>query len=137
MNDEELDIPPVPATEADPTKAKTDKLRATALNDKNSMSVTKEILKREKKFKLKLASTPTDKYAQFVCISGQSYMVPRDQWVEVPESVIATLDEAKITSYSVMSDPKMGDQAKVEASEVSRFSYQSKPVEEPVATKVK
>ena len=135
--DEELEPIAVKPVEADPTKAKTDKLRATALDDKNSMSVTKEMLKREKMFMLKLASTPTEKFAQFVSINGVSYMIPRDVWVKVPESVIATLDESKIRNYSVMADPKMGDQAKVESSEVSRFSYQSRPVEEPATTKGK
>lgn len=133
MNDEELEPITVKPVEADPTKAKTANLRATALDDKNSMSVTKEILKREKMMMLKLASTPTEKFAQFVCINGVSFMIPRDVWVKVPESVIATLDEAKIRNYSVMSDPNQGDHAKIESSEVSRFSYQSKPVEEPAA----
>lgn len=135
MNDEELEPIPVKPVEADPTKAKTDKLRGTAIDDKNSMSVTKELLKREKRVKLKLASTPQDKYAQYVGVNGVNYMIPRDIWVEVPESVVAVLDEAKIKNYSVMADPKMGDQAKVESSEVSRFSYQSKPADTPEPAK--
>lgn len=137
MSEDELEPTTIAPVEADPTKAKTDKLRATALNDRNSMSVTAEILKREKTVMLKLASTDRDKHAQFVGINGKSWMIPRDQWVSVPESVVATLEECKITNYAVMSDPRQGDSAKIDSSETARFAFQSKAAEVPSPAKVK
>ena len=138
MSEDELEPTTIAPVEPNPTKAKTEKLRATALNDKNAMSITAEILKREKTVMLKLASTERDKHAQFVGINGKTWMIPRDVWVKVPESVVATLEESKITNYSVMSDPNKSDAARVDASETSRFSFQSKPVaDNPEEAKVK
>ena len=131
MNDEELEIPTVEPTAPKLDKMPTAKLKDTAISTKNSDSVTKELLKREKMVMLRLNSTERDKYAQYVGINGRNWQIPRDTWVKVPESVVACLEEAKITTYSVMADPKTKDHAEIESNEVSRFSFQSKAAEEP------
>lgn len=46
----------------------------------------------EKKVKIKLHLTRTEKDDVYVCVNGNSYQIKRGEWVEVPESVKEVLD---------------------------------------------
>ena len=109
-------------------KAPTKELHQIPISNKNNITITKEMLKREKKVMVKIASTERDKHAVKVGLNGHTYQIPRDKWFAVPGAVLALLDEALVTDYSVeLEGPNRG---KVTTSEVQRFGVQSKPVEE-------
>ena len=46
----------------------------------------------EKKVKIKLPLTRTEKDDVYVCVNGDSVLIKRGEWVEVPESVKEVLD---------------------------------------------
>lgn len=46
----------------------------------------------EKKVKIKLPLTRTDKDDVYVCVNGNSYQIKRGETVEVPESVAEVLE---------------------------------------------
>lgn len=119
---EDLDETPVNVAKA-PTK----ELHQMPITDRNNITMTKEMLRREKKVRIKISSTERDKHAVCVGLNGHVYQIPRDKWFDVPGAVLAVLEEAQITDYSVeLEGPNRG---KVTVSEVSRFGVQSKPVE--------
>jgi hypothetical protein len=62
---------------------------------------TKEILDKQKKYKILIPSTEADKSAIQVAINGYAYNIPRDKVVELPESVIDILNNAAYTTYDV------------------------------------
>lgn len=125
---EDLDETPVNVSKA-PTK----ELHQMPINDKNNITMTKEMLRRQKKVRIKISSTERDKHAVKVGLNGHVYQIPRDKWWDVPGAVLAALDEAMITDYSVeLEGPNRGQ---VTISEVSRFAVQSKPVEAPESPK--
>ena len=130
MPEEELEE--LPAAPVNLNKVPTAELKNIPMASNSAASVTKELLGREKMVLLKINSTEKDKKAQFVGINGHTYLIPRDKYVKVPVSVVAALEEAKITEYHVKSDPSgNADGAEVTSSEVSRFGISTKPVEEP------
>jgi len=132
-NEDELEPAPVEKTPLNIPKATTAELKKTAITTENADAVTRELVKRDKMVMLKIQSTERDKSAVYVGINGRNWNIPRDIWVKVPSCVVAVLDEAKITQYSVMSDPKQKDHAEIESNEVSRFGMSTKSVEEPEA----
>lgn len=48
--------------------------------------------KTEKKVKIKIPLSRTEKDDVYVCVNGKSYLIKRGEWVEVPESVKEVLD---------------------------------------------
>lgn len=125
---EDIEEAPVNAAKA-PTK----ELHQMPITNKNNITITKEMLKREKKVMIKIGSTERDKHAVKVGLNGHTYLIPRDKWFPVPGAVLAVLEEAQITEYSVeLEGPNRGQ---VNISETPRFGVQSKPVEEPEAAK--
>lgn len=132
MEEMELTAPKV-----DLKKAPNAQLNATPITPENSTTLTKEMLNRQKKYRIKVASTEREKHPVKVSINGYMYLFPRDKWVVVPEAVKATLDEAQIKDYSVeLEGPERG---KVTATDVNRFSYQAEEVkqEAPAAAPAK
>jgi len=116
------------APKVDLKKAPNSQLSATPITPENSNTLTKEMLNRQKKCRIKVHSTERDKHPVKVSINGYMYLFPRDKWVVVPEAVRATLDEAQIKDYSVeLEGPERG---KVTATDVNRFSYQTEEVKE-------
>jgi len=130
-NEDELEPAPVAPAPLNLAKATTSELKKTPITTTNADSVTRELVKRDKMVMLKIQSTERDKHAVFVGINGRNWNIPRDTWVKVPSCVVATLEEAKITQYAVMADPKQKDHAEIESNEVSRFGMSTKPVDEP------
>lgn len=127
---EEIEEAPINATKA-PTK----ELQQMPITHKNNITITKEMLKREKKVMIKIASTERDKHSVKVGLNGHTYLIPRDKWFAVPGAVLALLEEAHITEYSVeLEGPNRGQ---VTSSEVQRFGVQSRPVEEAPAPDAK
>lgn len=115
-------------TKVNVTKAPTKDLHQMPITDKNNITITKEMLRREKKVRIKIASTDRDKHAVKVGLNGHTYLIPRDKWWDVPGAVLAVLDEAMITDYSV--EMEGANRGKVSVTEVSRFAVQSKPVDD-------
>lgn len=128
MSNEHPQTEDIEETPVNVTKAPTRDLHQTPITNKNNITITKEMLRREKKVRIKIASTERDKHAVKVGLNGHTYLIPRDKWWDVPGAVLSVLDEAMITDYSVeLEGPNRG---KVNISEVSRFAVQSRPVEE-------
>jgi len=130
-HEDELEIAPVAPAPVNLAKASTSELKKMPISTSNADSVTRELVKRDKMVMLKIQSTERDKSAVYVGINGRNWNIPRDTWVKVPAVVINVLENAKITQYAVMADPKQKDHAEIESSEVSRFGMSTKAVEEP------
>lgn len=60
---------------------------------------TREVLGKEKKIKIQIPSTETEKDPVVVGINGYVYQIQRDEVVEVPESVAMVLDDAKMSIF--------------------------------------
>lgn len=84
-----------------------------------------EELHGQKKIKIMIASTERDKEAVTVGVNGYHYNIPRDQWVEVPESVIEVLNNSKMTTYT-QKKREAGEGNEMVAVDVARFPYQTK-----------
>lgn len=123
MDEIELTAPKV-----DHKKAPNAQLSATPITPENSTTLTKEMLNRQKKYRVKVHSTERDKHPVKVGINGYMYLFPRDKWVVVPEAVKACLDEAQIKDYSV--ELEGPERSKIVATDVNRFSYQAEEAKE-------
>lgn len=133
MSNEQPQTEDIEETQVNVAKAPTKELHQMPITNKNNITITKEMLRRMKKVNIKIASTERDKHAVKVGLNGHTYLIPRDKWFAVPGAVLAVLEEAQVTDYSVeLEGPNRGQ---VNISEVSRFAVQSKPVEEPEAPK--
>ena len=55
------------------------------------MATTEKTEKTEKKVKIRLPLTRTEKDDVYVCVNGRSYQIKRGETVEVPESVAEVL----------------------------------------------
>ena len=130
-HEDELEPAPVAPAPLNLAKATTSELKKMPISTSNADSVTRELVKRDKLVMLKIQSTERDKSAVYVGINGRNWNIPRDTWVKVPAAVVNVLENAKITQYSVMADPKQKDHAEIESNEVSRFGMSTKAVEEP------
>lgn len=111
-------------------KATIDDLKKIPLNSGNALSVTKSILKKEEKIRIKINSTERDKSAVFVGINGHAYNIPRDTWVEVPKSVLSALNNAVVREYHVNLDAKKDDE-KISTTETQRFGVNSEKITPP------
>jgi hypothetical protein len=127
MNEEE-DIS-IPKVQVNLAKASTSELKKMPITSSNAITITKEILKREPKVMIKIASTERDKSPVFVGTNGHAYNIPRDKWFPVPKSVIGVLEHCRQTIYTVKADPSKSDNAEINSDEISRFSISTKPVE--------
>jgi len=133
-NEEALEPAPVNAAPVNLAKSTPAQMKNTPINSSNSSSLTKEMLKREKKVMIKISSTERDKSAVFVAVNGVNRLIPRDKWFPIEPCFISALEEAKITEYSVKVDPNgSAEQAQVTTQEVGRFAISTKPVDEPAA----
>ena len=137
MKEEELEPKELEPAPINVARASNKELHNTPISSKNSSTITKEMLKREKRIILTINSTEKDKGAVFVGINGHAYNIPRDKPVEVPESVVAALKEAKIKEYHIKLDFKGGDKPDVTTQEVSRFGFSSSPAPEPEKADIK
>jgi hypothetical protein len=89
----------------------------------NIMSV-KDELDAQKKHKIIIPSTETEMDDVFVGINGYTYQIKRDVAVEVPESVIKVLQDAKVTKYKQVRRED-GEGYELVASEAQRFAFQT------------
>lgn len=137
MKEEELEPKELEPAPINVARATNKELHNTPISSKNSSTMTKEMLKREKRYILTINSTEKDKGAVFVGINGHAYNIPRDTPVSVPESVIECLKEAKIKEYHIKLDLKGGDKPDVTTQEVSRFGFSSAPAPEPEKVETK
>lgn len=131
MNEEELEPKELAPAPINVARASTPELHKTAISSKNSTTMTKEMLNRDKKYIVTINSTEKDKGAVKVGINGYIYNIPRDKPVTVPYSVVKALEEAKIKEYHVKLDFKGGDKPAITSQEVSRFGFSSAPAPEP------
>ena len=84
----------------------------------------REVVSKQKKYKIMIPSTEREKDAVQVGINGYVYNIPRDKTVEVPEAVIEVLNNAVYTVYTQKKrDEGEGDEWI--SNEVRRFAYQS------------
>ena len=91
--------------------------RKIQITSENMASLTKEILSTEGKYTVVINSTERDKEPVFVAINGHTYNIPRDTEVELPDSVVRVLSDARVTVYIVVPGHTPS------AREVNRFSY--------------
>lgn len=131
MKEEELEPKELEPAPINTARASNKELHSAPIGSKNSSTITKEMLSREKKYILTINSTEKDKGAVFVGINGHAYNIPRDIPVTVPYSVVEALKEAKIKEFHVKLDPKGNDKPDISSQEVSRFGFSSAPVPEP------
>ena len=88
----------------------------------SSVSNTKEIQSKERRFVIKISATERDKNAVPVGINGHVFLIPRDIESEVPMSVIHALDEC-VETHIFMVEGGVDGQKKEERN-VMRFPYQ-------------
>lgn len=134
MNEEPIQSHEPKPAQINVAKATTEELKKSAMTPDSATSVTKEILKREEMYKIKINSTDRDKHAVFVGINGHAYNIPRDVFVTVPKSVLMALEEAKIKVYRVNADASK-EKTEVTVSDVHRFAVSSEKVEKPETPK--
>ena len=109
----------------DEKKASVESLKQVPQGSANSNSITKKILDADRKVKLMIPASEKEKSAVFVSVNGVAFNIPRNQWVEVPYSIVAVLENAKCTEYTVQ-ELKGSDSAIVSATDVSRIPFQTK-----------
>lgn len=126
------DIPEVAPAKINIGKASTQELKNIPVVSDTSEAVTRELMKRGGKVKIKINSTERDKSAVFVGVNGRGFNIPRDTWVEVPVCVLGVLENAMIREYRVKADPKSSDQAEISSNDVARFGISTKPADVPV-----
>lgn len=127
--DEELEEAPALAEAAINMNRMTgEQLKKTAITSTNANTLTKAMLSKEEKVQIKIPSTEREKEAVPVGINGYVFNIPRDKWVEVPKSVLATLEEAMTTVVTVNLQ-STGDRPELIKEDVNRFSVSSKPIE--------
>ena len=59
----------------------------------------RDALDAEKKVRILIPSTETERDAVPVGVCGYTYLIKRDEEVEVPQSVVSVLRDAKMTIY--------------------------------------
>ena len=131
MEEELLPVEKVEAPQVNLKKASLQELKDTPLTSTNVSAVTAELLKREGKVMIMIASTERDKSPVFVGLNGRGILIPRDKWFAVDKPYLEVLEQCKMTEYQVMMDPSKHEQAQTIPREVSRFAVSSKPVETP------
>lgn len=89
------------------------------------INATRKILARQDKRVIMIPSSEKDKDAVPVGINGYVYNIPRDKWVEVPDSVCEVLENASITAYT-QKKREEGEGNELIATDVRRFPFQSK-----------
>lgn len=70
--------------------------------DESSIDNTREVaseLRKQKKAKIMIPSTEHDREPVSVGVNGYVFLIQRDKEVEVPESVVQVLRDAKLTTY--------------------------------------
>lgn len=67
--------------------------------ERQRMRDSLETLKAQRKLKIVISSTETQKEDVKVGVNGHVYQIPRDVECEVPEAVVTALENAKITMY--------------------------------------
>jgi len=88
----------------------------------SSVSNTKEIQSKERRFIIKISATEKDKNAVPVGINGHVFLIPRDIESEVPMSVLNALNEC-VETHIFMVEGGVDGQKKEERN-VMRFPYQ-------------
>lgn len=86
LNADEAKIPKAPIRKPD--------------EDASIIVKTMEALRNEKKVKIVIPASETEKEPVTVSINGYAYQIKRDEPVEVPESVFKALMDAKQTTYT-------------------------------------
>jgi hypothetical protein len=137
-NKEIEELEEVPALSEAPINLKKmsdSEMRGTKITTTNANTITKTMLNREGKILIKIPSNKEEKTPVSVGINGYVYLIKRDSWAEVPLSVVAVLENAKITMVTTDLENKKGDRAEIILEEVQRFAFQTKPVEPKIPSK--
>lgn len=90
----------------------------------DGVSKTRETLKAQKKYKIMIPSTEKDSSPVFLGVNGWTFLVKRDEVVELPESVKELLDNAKMTVYVQRKADDGGEGLVLVPMEVLRYPYQ-------------
>ena len=69
-------------------------------SDVNAQTKTRDILNAQRKIKITVPSTETQKGAVNVAINGIAFNIPRDKEVEVPQDIVQVLKDAVTINYS-------------------------------------
>jgi hypothetical protein len=88
------------------------------------MLVMADYLHREKRVKVVIPSTETQKDPVVVGINGFTYNIPRDKEVSLPMSAFRILEQAVITQYSVKKREGDDEGNEMLSRDVKRFPYQ-------------
>lgn len=125
------DVPETSVTEVEALKKRVAELEAAKPSEvpdaPESMILltqkTREELSGQKKVKVRIPSTETDKDPVVVGINGYVYQIKRDEVVEVPASVAQVLDDAKLTLY-VQKKREDGEGNELIETSAQRIPYQ-------------
>ena len=83
---------------------------------------TKAALRKEDKVRIKIMSTETQRDDVPVGVNGHTYLIKRDEPVEVPLSVLEVLDHATYTAYTQVKR-ESGEGYDLVGREILRFPY--------------
>jgi len=86
---------------------------------------TRDILNKQKKYKIMIPSTERERDPVQVSINGYAYNIPRDKEVAVPQSVLEVLNNASHTVYTIKKRAEGEEGNELVPQEVRRFPYQS------------
>lgn len=99
-------------------------------DDPGLMTKTKAALQAQRKVKITIPSTESDKTDVMIGVNGYVFQIQRDKEVEVPYDVMEVLMNAKFTTYNQRPRTEYGPNGEkpegmeLVASEVLRFPYQ-------------
>lgn len=89
-----------------------------------SIEDTRDLLKKQKHYLIKIPSTETQKEAVQVSINGYAFNLPRDKEVEVPQAVLNVLNDAVVTYYELL-NREQGEGMEMVEHQTQRFPYQT------------
>lgn len=89
----------------------------------NTAEVKKE-LQRQKKVRILIPSTETQRDDVSVAVNGYAYNIKRDAEVEVPESVVEVLKNARTTTYIQRKREDGGEGNELIPQHSPRFAFQ-------------